>query len=256
MTASVVQLENLGLAFGARTIVRELSLEVQRGEVVAVVGASGSGKTTLLRAVLGLVQPRHGVVRISGAVVSRGPRILVPPEERNLAVVFQDLALWPHLTVARNLGFVLSAKGFSSKERQARIAEWLERVGLADRSGAYPGELSGGERQRVALARALVYEPAALLLDEPFASLDVALKAEVIQLISDLLAERQVPTLLVTHDPEEAGSLAHRVALLEGGEIAQIGPKESLSPTPAGSFAESFIGRLQRAEWSSRSRST
>ena len=246
MTAPAVSLENLGLAIGARTIVRELSLDVQRGEVVAVVGASGSGKTTLLRAVLGLVLPRHGVVRISGAVVSRGPRILVPPEERNLAVVFQDLALWPHLTVARNLGFVLSAKGLSRKDRHARTAEWLERVGLADRAGAYPGELSGGERQRVALARALVYEPAALLLDEPFASLDVALKVEVIQLMSELLAERRMPTLLVTHDPEEAGSLADRVALLEGGEITQIGPKESLRPTPVGSFAESFVGRLSR----------
>lgn len=245
MTAStVLQIEGLELAFGTRTVVRDLSLDIAKGEVVAVAGASGTGKTTLLRAVLGLVRPRQGVLRISGSEVSRGAQILVPPEERNLAVVFQGLALWPHLTVSRNLEFVLSAKGFNRKDRRALMSEWLERVGLSDRGQAYPGDLSGGERQRVALARALVYEPTALLLDEPFASLDVALKEQLIRLVRELLAERQVPTLLVTHDPDEARVLADRVAILEGATIQQIGPPERLSPTPPRSFAESFVRRL------------
>ncbi len=242
--STVLQIEGLELAFGTRAVVHDLSLAVAQGEVVAVAGASGTGKTTLLRAVLGLARPRQGVVRIAGREVSRGARILVPPEERNLAVVFQDLALWPHLTVARNLGFVLSAKGFKRSDRHVLVDEWLERVGLGDRGRAYPGDLSGGERQRVALARALVYEPTALLLDEPFGSLDIALKEQLIGLVRELLAERQVPTLLVTHDPDEAGALADRVAILEGGTIRQICAPEQLTPSPPGSFAESFVGRL------------
>ena len=141
---------------------------------------------------------------------------------------------------------MLSTKGVAGKARRTRTGDWLERVGLADRGRAYPGELSGGEQQRVALARALVYEPTALLLDEPFASLDVALKEQLIALVRELLAERQVPTLLVTHEPEEAGALADRVAILEGGTLSQIGPKETLLPQPCGSFAEAFVRRLFR----------
>ena len=181
---------------------------------------------------------------IEGQVASGEGRLRLPPEERNLAMVFQDLALWPHLTVSGNLEFVLRAKGVTGEAMRTKTGDWLDRVGLADRGRAYPGELSGGEQQRVALARALVYEPTALLLDEPFASLDVALKEQLITLVRELLTDRRVPTLLVTHDPDEAGALADRVAILEEGTLSQIGPIEMLAPEPGGSFAEAFVRRL------------
>ena len=160
-------------------------------------------------------------------------------------MVFQDLALWPHMTVSANLEFVMAAKGIYGEATRPPITRWLERVGLADRRGAYPGELSGGEQQRVALARALVYEPAALLLDEPFSNLDVALEERLMALVGELLAERQVPTILVTHDPEEAEALADRVAILEEGTVTQIGARGSLVAKPAGTFAEAFVRRLR-----------
>ncbi len=139
---------------------------------------------------------------------------------------------------------MLSAKGFSRQAIRARTREWLERVGLAGRGDVYPGELSGGEQQRVALARAFVYEPTAMLLDEPFASLDVALKEQLVALVRDLLAERRVPTILVTHEPEEVTALADRVAILETGRLSQIGPKDALVAQPRGSFAEALVRRL------------
>jgi len=239
-----IEVEGLGVAYAGRDVLHDVSFSVSEGEVLAVAGASGSGKSTLLRAILGLIVPRRGIVRIQGRVASDEDRLRLPPEERNLAMVFQDLALWPHLTVSGNLEFVLAAKGFAGEAMRTKTRDWLDRVGLADRGRAYPGELSGGEQQRVALARALVYEPTALLLDEPFASLDVALKEQLIALVRELLAERRVPTLLVTHDPDEAGALADRVAILEGGTLSQIGPKETLAPEPSGSFAEAFVRRL------------
>lgn len=224
---------------------RGLTFSVSKGEILAVAGASGSGKSTLLRAVLGLLPPQSGIVRVGGREVSIDRRVMLPPEERNLAMVFQDLALWPHMTVRANLEFVLYAKGVRGDAARTLIGKWLRRVGLADRASAYPGELSGGERQRVALARALVYEPAALLLDEPFSSLDVALKERLMTLVGELLAERQVPALLVTHDPEEACALADRIAILEDGTVTQIGSRGSLIAKPDGSFAEVFVRKLR-----------
>ncbi|MEE8525442.1 MAG: ATP-binding cassette domain-containing protein [Thermoanaerobaculia bacterium] len=245
MSPAAVEVEGLDVEYSGRKVLRDVSLSVSRGEVLAVAGASGSGKSTLLRAILGLVVPRCGVVRVQGRDATREGRLLLPPEERNLAVVFQDLALWPHLTVAGNLEFVLSAKGFSREARRPPIREWLQRVGLADRGDAYPGELSGGEQQRVALARALIYEPTALLLDEPFASLDIALKERLIALVRELLGERQVATLLVTHEPEEARALADRMAILEQGSLREIGLQDSPAAEPRGSFAEAFLRRLR-----------
>lgn len=239
-----VEVEGLRVAYEGREVLREVSFSVSAGEVLAIAGASGSGKSTLLRTILGLVVPHQGTVRIMGDMATEGGRLLIPPEERNLSMVFQDLALWPHLTVEGNLRFVLSARGIRGEAARVRIREWLERVGLADRSAARPGELSGGEQQRVALARALVYDPTALLLDEPFANLDVALKEQLIGLVRELLNRRGVPALLVTHDPEEAGALADRLAILEGGALARIGTREALAHHSMGEFATAFIRRL------------
>lgn len=235
-----VEVEGLGVAYGKRGVLGDVSFALSRGEVLAIAGASGSGKSTLLRAILGLIAPQRGTVRILGRVVT-ADGLSVPPEERNLSMVFQDLALWPHLTIAGNLEFVLSARGVRGEAAREGIDQWLTRLGLIDRRNAYPGELSGGEQQRVALARALVYDPAALLLDEPFANLDVALKEQLMGLVRELLARQRVPTLLVTHDPAEAGALADRLAILEEGVLT-----EQLECEPKGPFARVFLRRLSQ----------
>ncbi len=244
MTPAAIEVEDLSLSYGRGRVLRNVSLTVGAGEVLAVAGPSGSGKSSLLRAVLGLTAPEHGTVRLGGAEVSRSGRLLVPPEERRLAVVFQDLALWPHLSVAGNLAFGLRAQGVDKAARNERISAMLDRVALAGKADAWPGELSGGERQRVAIARALIGQPDALLLDEPLASLDVALKEELLALFRELLGERRIATLLVTHDPQEAAALGHRIAILEGGHVVQIGTPSELRADPRGHFAEVFSRHL------------
>ncbi|MCP3961057.1 MAG: ABC transporter ATP-binding protein [bacterium] len=236
-------------ASGATEVLRNLSLEVGAGEILALLGPSGCGKTTLVRLILGLLAPATGTIRIDGRTVSAPGRILTPPEKRGLAVVFQDLALWPHLTVAGNLAFGLSAQGVRRRERRRRIAAMLERVGLESHRRRYPGELSGGERQRVAIARALVLEPRAVLFDEPLTHLDVALRRELLEVFRQLLAERGpaegAAALYVTHDPREAASLGDRIAVLEGGEITCAGSWTELAGAPAaGAPASAFSSAL------------
>jgi len=199
----------------------------------------GSGKTSVLRVLLGLVAPDAGVVRISGRVASEPGRIAIPPEQRGIGVVFQDLALWPHLTVYGNLAFGL--QGIPRAERDARIDHMLCRVALADKAGRYPGELSGGERQRVAIARALVLGPRVVAFDEPLANLDVVLARELLQLFATLLREREAAALYVTHDPREVEVLADRVAMIERGRIVQLGTLAALRARPATTFVERFV---------------
>ncbi|HUP21416.1 MAG TPA: ABC transporter ATP-binding protein, partial [Thermoanaerobaculia bacterium] len=218
MTAAI-EIVGVHALRGGRAILSGATLAVMRGEVLAVAGASGSGKTTLLRLVLGFEAPDEGTVSIEGVAMSAPRRILVPPERRGLAVVFQDLALWPHLSVAGNLEFALRIARVAARERRKRVDEILERVGLSARRDCFPGVLSGGERQRVAIARAMVQRPRAVLLDEPLANLDVALKKELLALFRDVLRRDGTTTILVTHDPVEACALANRIALLEQGSI-------------------------------------
>ncbi len=236
-----IEIDGLELDRGGATVLRGVSMAVDAGEVVAVVGPSGSGKSTLVRAILGLAMPRRGAIRIHGRRVSEDGRVLVPPEERHLAVVFQDLALWPHMTVARHLDFVLAARGVRRGERRSRAAAVLEQVGLAQRASALPGELSGGEQQRVALARAWVQEPAALLLDEPFSNLDVALKEELVGLLRNLLREKGLSTILVAHDPWEAVALSRRMVVLESGRVRAVGTLDDLRRAPGSRFLEAFL---------------
>jgi len=214
-------------------ILHEVTLSVDSQETLAIVGPSGSGKTTLLRAVLGFVIPTGGIVRIGRHLASADGKLLLPPEERHLAMVFQDLALWPHMTVREHLEFA-SSDG-------TRIDALLRRVGLEGKAERRPAHLSGGERQRVALARALVGEPRALLLDEPLSNVDVALRAELIALLRELLAERRRPALLVTHDLREAGALADRVAVIEQGRLVQIGTIPEIQARPATRFVEALL---------------
>lgn len=209
-------------------VLSAVSLEVAAGELVCLLGRSGSGKTTLLRVIAGFCRPDVGSVRIGGRVVTCEGAPTVPPEDRGVAVVFQDLALWPHLTVHGNLGFGLEARRVPRDEREARIATMLESVGLADKAGRHPAELSGGERQRVAIARALVLEPVAILLDEPLANLDLGLKRELLGLFRRLLGEAGATVVHVTHDPREAAALGGRVAVLEGGRLVYAGSLDAL----------------------------
>ena len=230
-----------------------VSLAVAPGETLALLGPSGSGKSTLVRLLLGLVAPASGAVFLRGRQVA-GPGVgAVLPEERGLAVVFQDLALWPHMTVAGNLRFVLRqarrraarrGRPAAPDDMDAQVDAALTQVGLGAMASRYPRELSGGEQQRVAIARALVARPDVVLFDEPLANLDVALKAELLPLTRELLAASGAAALWVTHAPREAGALGHRVAILEAGRLAQVGTPAQVAGAPSTAFARTVAADL------------
>ncbi len=245
MTVPIISIRDVTVTLAGKSVLDGVSFDLEQGELVALAGPSGSGKSTLLRVVLGLTAPTSGAVSIRGKVVSRDGDVLVPPEERNLAMVFQDLALWPHLTVAGNLEFALRSRGVARHERKARIETVLERTGILDKAKRRPAALSGGERQRVALARALVQEPLALLLDEPLASLDVLLRAEVLSFLRELLHDRRWPVLYVTHDGVEATTLADRVVAVEDGRIVQHGSVAEVAAAPSTAFLRAFLAPEQ-----------
>jgi iron(III) transport system ATP-binding protein len=238
---AAIELEGVSLRHQDRLVLDGFSLSVRAGEIVALLGPSGSGKTTVLRLVLGFVAPSTGDIRLGGELVSTAGRIVRPPEERGVGMVFQDLALWPHLTVAGNLAFGLASMGVARRDREVRTRDMLERVGLGQRARSYPGTLSGGERQRVAIARALVLQPRAVLLDEPLSNLDAPLKRELLAMFRQLLAERQATALYVTHDVREAEALGERVAVMEGGRIVQDGSFDQLRSQPRTSFVGELI---------------
>ena len=243
-----ISLENIRLRHGRVDVLAGLSLHIDPGETVVLVGPSGSGKSTALRVILGLVAPDGGTVRLGDEIVTEGRRILVPPERRGLAVVFQDLALWPHLTVEAHLGFGLDVRRIPREVRVERIRTMLERVGLSEKARRFPRELSGGEQQRVAIARALVHHPRAVLFDEPLTNLDVELRADLVPLLRTLFAERQTTALYVTHDSREAVAFDARIAVLEGGRIVADGLPAELAATPPtpfvrALFAESTLGK-------------
>jgi len=236
----MIQLEALSVQIAGTNILDRIDLTIG-AEVVALVGPSCSGKTTPLPVLLGLQTPTTGRVMMADQLMSHDGHIDVPPEERNIAMVFQDLALWPHLSVHVNLEFGLKARRVDKATRERRIAATLATVGLEGKALRAPHELSGGERQRVAIARALVLDPVALLLDEPLGSLDVALKDELLELFAKLFAERKIPVLYVTHDPREAVRLGQRIVVLEAGRITQQGTISELEKKPATPFIEAFV---------------
>lgn len=236
-----LDLRGIGLRYGAVLALVDVSLQVRAGEILALLGDSGCGKSTLLRAIAGLEQPQAGSIHLDGAVISdRGQG--VPPEARGVGLMFQDYALFPHLTVAENVRFGLHAK--PGTEARAIAAARLEQVGLADRARSYPGTLSGGESQRVALARALAPAPRILLLDEPFSNLDRRTRDRVRDDTLAVLRANGATTLLVTHDPEEALGFADRIALMRRGRIVQVGTGRDLYERPASRFAARFFGDL------------
>jgi iron(III) transport system ATP-binding protein len=222
-------------SFGGTKAVDSATVVVREGEIVALLGPSGSGKTTLLRLVAGFEAPDAGTVSIGGRAVA-GNGTWIEPERRRVGMVFQDGALFPHLTVAGNVGF--------GNPRSGRVEECLSLVGLAERARSYPHELSGGERQRVALARALAIEPAVVLLDEPFASLDASLRTSLREEVADILRRTGASALFVTHDQQEALSLADRITLLRDGCVEQEGPPEEIYAHPASRWAAGFLGAV------------
>jgi iron(III) transport system ATP-binding protein len=223
-------------SFGRVRAVDGVDLEVAPGEILALLGPSGCGKTTLLRLLAGFERPDSGGVTIAGVTVA-GHGAWVPPERRRVGMVFQDYALFPHLSVAANVGF-----GLPRAARRHRVPEVLDLVGLPGLGARLPHELSGGQQQRVALARALAPSPEVVLLDEPWSSIDPVLRGSVQEEVTAILRETGVTTLLVTHDREEAFSLADRVALMREGRIVQCGPPEDLYFAPVSPWAAEFVG--------------
>lgn len=200
-----------------------VSLEICQGEFIALLGGSGSGKTTLLRIIAGLDLPETGQVWIDGQLVTDGSRMVVPPDKRQIGFVFQDLALWPHMSIAKSIEFVLSASGFPKEGRKARIAEVLRLTRIARFADRHPGQLSGGEQQRAAIARAIATQPRLLLLDEPMSSLDADLKAELRAELASLQKELGITALYVTHDSMEIVPIVDRIALMRHGKLEVTG---------------------------------
>ena len=218
MTAPAIALTSVSKRYDRRSVVDTVSVTVAPGESVVILGPSGCGKTTLLRLVAGLARPDTGEIALHGRVVS-GPDSFVPPHLRELGFVFQDLALWPHLSVRGNLDFVMRARGVRKAERQARAEEVLRLVRIDQFAAARPHQLSGGEQQRVALARALVGRPRLLLLDEPLSSLDTELRAALRGDLRRLQRTLQLTSVYVTHDHDDATALADRIIRMRAGRI-------------------------------------
>jgi molybdate transport system ATP-binding protein len=229
------------------------SFAASPGETVALLGPNGSGKSTLVHALAGLLPPSSGTIALGGAILD-ADGTHVPPEDRPVGVLFQDLRLFPHLSALENVAFPLRARGAARAEARGRASSLLDRLGVGARAPARPAELSGGEAQRVALARALVTQPSLLLLDEPTSALDVGARARIRDIVREELARFPGVRLVVTHDPVEASTLADRLVLLEGGRVAQIGTPEEIRGAPRSRYAadlvgvNAFAGRLEPLE--------
>ncbi|MBI3950778.1 MAG: ABC transporter ATP-binding protein [Acidobacteria bacterium] len=245
MNDGLLKLTNVTKRYGSRAVVDHVSLEVRRGEFLCLLGPSGSGKTTLLRLIAGLEMPDGGRIEINGTAVAADGRNFISPQDRRIGYVFQDLALWPHLTVAGNLDFVLGSLGVPRPARREKIEQALAMVRLNEWATAYPSALSGGEQQRVALARALVAEPRLLLFDEPLANLDVHLKADLEDEILALQRRLGITSLYITHDPNEAFYLSQRIAILQAGRLIQMGTPQEISGQPASAFVARLISLQQ-----------
>jgi iron(III) transport system ATP-binding protein len=235
MQAPMIEMSGVVKRFGATVAVDVDRLSVERGEFVALLGPSGCGKTTLLRLVAGFEEPDQGTIAIDGAPVA-GPA-WVPPDGRRVGMVFQDYALFPHMSVEDNVGY-----GLRRRERPGRVRQVLHLVGLAELAHRYPHELSGGQQQRVALARSLAPGPAVILLDEPWSNIDPLLRGEMRDELAQILRAIGATVVLVTHDREEAFSLADRIALMHEGRIVQSGVPEELYYEPCTRWAAAFVG--------------
>jgi putative spermidine/putrescine transport system ATP-binding protein len=233
-----LRLENVSKRYGGEFVVEDLSLLIPQGEFLVLLGPSGCGKTTTLRMIAGFVEPSSGKISLGGREVTQ-----LPPWKRNTGLVFQSYALFPHLTVEENVAFGLEMRKIEVAETRSRVAEALRLVRLEGFGERLPRQLSGGQQQRVALARALAFRPDVLLLDEPLSNLDAKLRAEVRVEIRELQQKLGLTTVMVTHDQEEALSMADRLAVMAHGVVQQVGTQRDLYERPAGRFVAGFVGR-------------
>nr|WP_318381770.1 ABC transporter ATP-binding protein [uncultured Enterobacter sp.] len=216
-----IQLKGVSYAFGSHTVLDRIDLHIEAGSIVALLGPSGCGKSTLLRLLAGLTHPAQGEIHFNDRLVAKANWSL-PPEARDIGMVFQDYALWPHMTVEQNVAFPLKMRDVAKAERQTRVASALDRVGLLEFAGRKPSGLSGGQQQRVALARAIVAEPRVLLFDEPLSNLDSELRESLCIEMSRLLRQLGITAVYVTHDRREAELLADRIVHLSAGLVESI----------------------------------
>lgn len=236
MTQSLT-LENINAHYGTTQVLENLSLHIAEGELVSLLGSSGCGKTTTLRLVAGFLEPTSGSIKLGDRDLTR-----LPAHSRDIGLVFQTYALFPHLTVRDNVGFGLKQRNISAAERKKRVDTMIERVGLGELADRHPANLSGGQRQRVALARALVIDPPLLMFDEPLSNLDAKLRVDMRVEIRRLQQANGTTALYVTHDQEEAFSISDRVAIMKGGKIMQLDTPEVLYSQPANAFVADFVG--------------
>ena len=239
--ASDIVIDNVCMRFGEAEILSDIDLNIIPGEVLSLLGPSGSGKTTLLRIIAGLEAPCGGSVTIDGKIMS-DEKTFIAPEKRGIGLVFQDYALFPHLTILGNVKFGLSAMSGKAADEQARRV--LSHVGLLRYENSYPHQLSGGEQQRVALARALAPRPGILLMDEPFSGLDARMRDEIREQTIELLRDTRSTVVIVTHDPEEALGVSDHIALMQNGRIIQAGNCHELYYEPKNRFAAKFFTEL------------
>lgn len=241
--AAYLRIENLWKAFGDFLALKDISLDVRRGEFVCFLGPSGCGKTTLLRAIAGLDPQTRGTIIQGDQDIS-----LLPPSKRDYGIVFQSYALFPNLTIEKNISFGLENTGRSRSETAARVSELLSLVGLSDQAKKYPAQLSGGQQQRIALARAIAISPGLLLLDEPLSALDAKVRIFLRHEIKELQRKLGVTTIMVTHDQEEALSMADRIVVMNHGVIEQIGTPTEIYRHPSTLFVADFIGETNKVK--------
>jgi iron(III) transport system ATP-binding protein len=240
-------IKDLQVTLGKNHILKGVSMEVNRGEIVALLGPSGSGKTTLLRSIAGLELPTDGMITISGQTVfDSAHKIEVPVERRSLGFVFQSYALWPHRTVFENVAYGLKLRKVPQEEIRERVQEVLKNLGLGDLGERHPHQLSGGQQQRVALARSLVYKPQVILLDEPLSNLDAKLREEARIWLRQLIIDLNLSAVCVTHDQAEAMAMADKVVLLQNGIIEQAGTPQQMYGAPESLFVAEFMGNNNR----------
>ena len=238
MKPAEVRLEHVGKSYGDQPVVRDVTLRIRAGEFFTFLGPSGCGKTTLLRMIAGFVEPDEGSLYLDDQPVN-----LVPPWRRDIGMVFQNYALWPHMTVFENVAFGLRERKISRAEAKTRVAKILDQVGLQGTDTRRPSQLSGGQQQRVALARTLVIQPRVLLLDEPLSNLDAKLRVEMRLELLKLQREIGLTTIYVTHDQEEALAMSNRIAVIYQGQVVQEGAPRQIYEQPANDFIAGFVGQ-------------
>ncbi len=239
---NTLEIKQLTKRFDKKEVLRGVSFCVKKGHLLALLGPSGCGKTTTLRMIAGLETPDDGEIWIEGAIASQGSKVMVSQKQRHIGMVFQDLALWPHITVYGNIEFGLKTAGLAKAERREKIEAVLKKINMERYAKEYPGKLSGGQQQLIAIARAIVTEPKLLLMDEPLSNIDVKLREDIRQEMKRIQQETQITTVYVTHDQEDAFLLADQVVVMNEGRVEQIGSPEEIYSIPKSLFVANFVG--------------